>query len=425
MPVSGKKNLVPFPRSAKKRKQLLQQAESLKQRRLTRFRSLVGWLLIVGILLFSAVNFTLFSPSSLRRTTQILFGALQPESARNGVLMYPGQSASQVRPVGSALAILNDEALSVVQLGGISQQKTAINYTSPALAANPNYILAYDRGGYDLSFSSSLTQLFSLKLKSPIRTASIGYADNCVVITDEAGYKSTVTVYSASSREDDHHIWRWRTPDFYVQEAALSPSGTHLCALTFQQNGSKFESFLQFFDLDAGEVRASVALGSVVGYAVQWLDDSNVAVITDRAMFTANRRGEKTSRTEYSAKDLLGYAFDENDFVIALRSWSGNARATITRYDKSGTAKASLDLETAPESLSYAGGQLGVLTSSGLYIYNNALRPDWKCMNTSAAQRVLMTEDGGAWLLYSKYAQRVTESSAIAEGFTNDTDAKS
>ena len=37
-----KKNLVPFPRSAKKRKQLLQQAESLKQRRLTRFRSLVG-----------------------------------------------------------------------------------------------------------------------------------------------------------------------------------------------------------------------------------------------------------------------------------------------------------------------------------------------------------------------------------------------
>ena len=275
-----------------------------------------------------------------------------------------------------------------------------------------------------MSFSSGLTQLFSLKLKSPIRTASIGYGDNCAVITDEAGYKSTVTVYSASSREEDRHIWRWRTPDFYVQEAALSPSGTHLCALTFRQNGSQFESFLQFFDMDAGEVRASVSLGSVVGYAVHWLDDSNVAVITDRSMFTANRQGEKTSKMEYSAKDLLGYAFDENNFVIALRSWSGNARATITRYDKSGTAKATLDLETAPESLSYAGGQLGVLTSSGLYIYNNALRPDWKCMNTSAAQRVLMTEDGGAWLLYSKYAQRVTESSAIAEEFKNDSGAK-
>ena len=112
--MTGKKNLVPFPRSAKKRKQLLQQAESLKQRRLTRFRSLVGWLLVVGILLFSAVNFTLFSPSSLRRTSQILFGALEPEELRDGVLMYPRQSASQVKPIGSALAIINDEALSVL-----------------------------------------------------------------------------------------------------------------------------------------------------------------------------------------------------------------------------------------------------------------------------------------------------------------------
>ena len=419
-----KKNLVPFPRSAKKRKQLLQQAESLKQRRLTRFRSLVGWLLVAGLLLFSAVNFTLFSPSTIRRNVQILFGALEPEAMREGVLAYPEQSASQVKPVGSALAVLNDEALSVLQLGGVVQQKTAISYTSPVLETNQNYILAYNRGGYEFSFSSELTQLFAVTSTAPIRTASIGYGDNCVVITDEAGYKSTVTVYSASSREEDRHIWRWRTPEYYVQEAVLSPSGTHLCALTFRQNGSQFESILQFFDMDAGEVRASLSLGSVVGYDVHWLDDSNVAVIAGRSMFTANRRGEKTSELDYSAKDLLGYAFDESDFVLALRSWSGDARATVTRYDKGGTAKASLDLSSAPESLSYAGGQLGVLTSSGLYIYNNALRPDWKCMNTSAAQQVLMTQDGGAWLLYSKYAQRVTESSAIAEGFTNDSDTK-
>lgn len=421
----GKKNLVPFPRSAKKRKQLLQQAESLKQRRLTRFRSLIGWVLVAGILLFSAVNFTLFSPDSVRRNVQILFGALEPEAVREGVLAYPGQSASQVKPVGSALAVINDEALSVLQLGGITQQKTAISYASPVLDTNKNYILAYDRGGYDFSFSSELTQLFSVTSPVPIRTASIGYGDNCAVITDEAGYKSTVTVYSASSREEDKHIWRWRTPDYYVQEAVLSPSGTHLCALTFRQNGSQFESILQFFDMDAGEVRASLSLGSVVGYDVHWLDDSNVAVIADRAMFTANRRGEKTSELDYSARDLLGYAFDESDFVLALRSWSGDARAAVTRYDKSGTDKASLNLASAPESLSYAGGQLGVLTSSGLYVYNNALRPDWKCMNTtSAAQRVLMTQDGGAWLLYSKYAQRITESSVIVEGFTNDSSTK-
>jgi len=135
---------------------------------------------------------------------------------------------------------------------------------------------------------------------------------------------------------------------------------------------------------------------------------------------------------------LLGFAFDDDNFVLAQRSWSGDARASITRYDKSGAQRAALNLPSAPESISYAGGQLGVLTSSGLYVYNNELEPDWKCTSGGAgtrhavcrswkctsggaAQRVMLTDDGGAWLLYSKYAQRVTKSSTLSEDFTDDT----
>lgn len=418
----GRKNLVHFPRSAKKRKQLLQQAESLKLRRLTRARSLVGWLLIGSILLFSAVNFTLLAPSSLVQTLQIIRTALGPDSGRDGAIHYPTQSASSVKPAGASLAVVDDEALHVLRLGDIQQQKTPLSYASPVLDTNDNYVMAYDRNGYNLSFSSILTQMFTVKSSAPIRNASIGASDNCVVITDETGYKSTVTVYSASSREDDRHIWRWRTPDYYVQAAALSPSGTHLCALTFRQNGIEFETALQFFDLDSDEVRATVNLDSTVGYTLAWLDDSNVAVICDHSAFTVNRRGEKTADIDYIASDLLGFAFDQNNFVIATRSWSGDARATITRYDKNGQPKATLNLSNAPESLSYAGGHLGVLTSSGLYVYDNALKPNWKCESAGAAQRVMMTRDGGAWLLYSKYAQRVTQSSSLAEGFTYDAD---
>lgn len=421
LPVPEKKNLVPFPRSAKKRKQLLRQAESLKLRRLTRLRSFVGWLLVASIILFGAVNFTMFSPSSLRQTFHILTSALGPNSGRDGVIEYPSGSASTVKPVGSALAVQGDEALHILQLGDITQQEVSLSYASPVLETNDNYILTYDRGAYDLAFHSTLAELFTLKLSAPIRNASIGSGDSFVVITDETGYKSTVTVYGASSREDDHHLWRWRTPDYYVQEAVLSPSGTHLCAMTYQQNGAQLETILQFFDLDADQVRASVNLGAVVGYAVHWLDDSNVAVVTDQLAFTVSRRGQTTSQTDYTATDLLGFAFDDDNFVLAQRSWSGDARASITRYDKSGAQRAALNLPSAPESISYAGGQLGVLTSSGLYVYNNALEPDWKCTSGGAAQRVMLTDDGGAWLLYSKYAQRVTKSSTLSEDFTDDT----
>ena len=81
--VPEKQNLVAFPRSARKRKQLLLAAESLKLRRLTRLRSLTGWLLAVSILLFTAVHFTLFTPASIVQNFRIVRTAL---TGSDGVL---------------------------------------------------------------------------------------------------------------------------------------------------------------------------------------------------------------------------------------------------------------------------------------------------------------------------------------------------
>lgn len=417
-----KQNLVAFPRSAKKRKQLLLAAESLKLRRLTRLRSLTGWLLAVSILLFTAVHFTLFTPASIVQNFRIVRTALTgSDGVAEGTVIYPAGSAGAAAPIAGGLAVLDDEGLSVIHLGGASQQIEAMGYASPALQSNGGYLLAFDRGAYDLSLCSPLSTVFSLTLRSPIVTASLGSEGTFCVVTDEVGYKSAVTVYSTVSREDDHHLWRWRSADYYVQDAALSPSGTHLCALTFQQNGAQLETTLQFFDLNADSVRASVPLGSAVGYTVRWLDDSRVAVVTDQAAYAVDRRtGAKTAAASYAAADLLGFAFGNDGFVIAQRSFSGTERASVTRYDKEGAARATLSLSSDPQSLSYVNGRLGVLTANGLYVYDGAMKPDWKNGSAAAAQRVTLTEDGGAWLYYPKYAQRVTASSARSEEFTDD-----
>lgn len=416
-----KKNLVTFPRSAKKRKQLLLQAESLKLRRLTRLRTAVGWALLFAAALFAASHFTLFTPSSIVRNFQIvrtvLFGS---NNIAEGAISYPAGSASAAAPLAGGLAVIDDESLSVLQLGDITQQSTPLGYASPCLQSNASHVLTFDRGGYDVTLASPLTPVLQLKLRSPILNASLGSDDRFVIVTDEAGYKSAVTVYSPISREDDHHLWRWRTPDYYVQDAALSPSGNHLCALTFHQNGASLETILQFFDLDADTVRQTVSLGPVVGYTVRWLDDSNAAVITDQAAYTVNRRGELHTAAQYAASDLLGFSFGSDGFVLARRSFTGEARAEIVRFDKNGETKATLPMTSAPESLSYADGRLAVLTGNGLYVYNSALQPDWKNESAGAAQRVTLTSDGGVWLYYPKYAQRVTASSAQSEDFTHD-----
>ena len=132
-----KQNLVAFPRSARKRKQLLLAAESLKLRRLTRLRSLTGWLLAVSILLFTAVHFTLFTPASIVQNFRIVRTALTgSDGVAEGTVIYPAGSAGAAAPIAGGLAVLDDERLSVIHLGGASQQIEAMGYASPALQSN-------------------------------------------------------------------------------------------------------------------------------------------------------------------------------------------------------------------------------------------------------------------------------------------------
>lgn len=406
-------NIIRFPTNARERKRYLAKSENALSRRLPRLRTLTGWALLFSVVLFVATNFTLFSPASLSQAAAYLQLTLaEPDSDLLDTIQYPAGMAAGAVQYNGGLAIIDTDTLYIAQTGGLVQQTTQLSYANPVLRTNGNRVLTFDRGGTGVSLSTAISTPVRLTLEDTIQDASLGQSNDFAVVTSATGYRAAVAVYSDSGAQR----FFWATPDYYVQYAALSPSGKRMCALAFYQDGVELRSRLLFFDLDRDAVQAQVELGSTVGVALSFLDEDAALVLTDSALLLADRTGgEPVTLASYTADELLAFALHGDRALLATRSWTGSARATLTLYDRTGVV-GTVESAEEPTSLSLTDREAAVLTASGLHVYDHGLTPLWENPTAGGASRVLLTDSGTVWTLYSKYAAligRADEASAV------------
>ncbi len=398
-------NVIRFPATAKQRAALLARSENPIFRRLVRLRHLTGWALALSCIVFLATNFTMFSPSSILQTiTYIQRTAAAPDSALLDTIEYPTGALFGAVPFGGGLALVDSDTLYVAQTGGLVQQTSQLAFTEPVIRTNGSRVLTFDRGGKGLSLSTAISTPVQMTLEDTIQDAVLGQSNDFAVVTRATGYRAAVSVYTDSGKQR----FRWSTPDYYVQYAALSPSGNRMCAMVLYQEGIDLRSKLLFFDLDEDAVQLEIELGSAVGVALHYHSENSALIVTDIGLQAVNfRTGTATSLASYAAEELLGYAVSDGRVLLATRAWTGSARCALDLYNADGLI-ASAAVTEEPVSLDLDAREAVILTASGLRIYDQNLEPQWANPTTGGAHRVLLGGNGSVWTLYSKYASLIS-----------------
>lgn len=407
-PVAQNQNITAFPTSKKERKRLLRRSRDLRLRAVSALRALTGWMLMIAVLGFLAINYRLFTPSAIGRVVSYAQLGLTAAPGDLSVIEYASGSASDARLFGGGLALADSDTLYVAKPGGLNQLTLQLSYASIALDTAGDYILAYDRGGKGLTVANALSPLYQTELSGTILTASIADNGTFAVVTDEAGYKSAVTVCNAAGEQ----MYKWFSSEYYVQSAALSPSGNRLTALGFHMNGTQLESRVLFFELDQESIAAEASLGGALGLEVRFLSENTVCAVTDEGVFLVSRAGKLVESQTYAADDLLGFSFDKSAVAIATRSYTRSARSEVHVLSEGGKSTGPLLLTEELQSLSLSGGRLGVLTSAGFHLYDSALSPLWSSTAASGGRRLLLDENGTAFVLFSKEARLLTQTNS-------------
>ena len=233
--------------SLKRREDPLWNSPDPLLRRVHRFRTYVGRLLVLVTLLFVGMNLQLFTPASIANIRSSLKAASVQSAEDMTVISYPSGSSKSMMPFGNGLAICSDNSLSFELPGKYSQMETNLSYANPVMRASNQYLLVFDRGAYRFTVTNTLNELYSQTVSSPITNADIAANGNVAIVTDEAGYKSAVRVYNI----DNEHLYTWSTNNCYIMSAVLSSDGQRLALFCFQQDGLTLTSKLLFADINS------------------------------------------------------------------------------------------------------------------------------------------------------------------------------
>lgn len=294
---------------------------------------------------------------------------------------YIGTGAHQCyAAVGDSLMTATTTSVRVFDAKGEAVLDKSCNFKYPTMSENADNAVVYDIGGTNVVYLDGS----ELNAKNNIISVNLSQSGHLALCTEEAGYKGSVTVYSADKTE----VYKWLSADNWVVKAAVSPEGTRLAVLVSGENGS----IVKFFKLDSTDEQGSFAADQAVFNDICWLGERVCCIASDRLYFCSDT-GKAEGEYSFDGNFLDMFAVCGDNIVLELRAHSYGGAGTLVSIDSSanlvGTAKPGAEIET----FDFSNGKLLCLTQNKLLCYDDSLSLGFETEQTGAQTALLRSSD--------------------------------
>lgn len=294
---------------------------------------------------------------------------------------YIGTGAHQCyAAVGDSLMTATTTSVRVFDAKGEAVLDKSCNFKYPTMSENADNAVVYDIGGTNVVYLDGS----ELNAKNNIISVNLSQSGHLALCTEEAGYKGSVTVYSADKTE----AYKWLSADNWVVKAAVSPEGTRLAVLVSGENGS----IVKFFKLDSTDEQGSFAANQAVFNDICWLGERVCCIASDRLYFCSDT-GKAEGEYSFDGNFLDMFAVCGDNIVLELRAHSYGGAGTLVSIDSSanlvGTAKPGAEIET----FDFSNGKLLCLTQNKLLCYDDSLSLGFETEQTGAQTALLRSSD--------------------------------
>lgn len=311
--------------------------------------------------------------------------------------------------ISNAFAVLDGELLvcspnSIRLYGGdgqISVDKT-VSMTNPTVSVVGKNALIYDIGGQNLFVYAGREECFSLTqpTDSPLLSADLNDNGWLIVVSQESGFKGTVTVYDSSYGTPQIRL---SLSSRFVMDAALSPDNKSMALLTMGLVDGTFESRVELYRLERTEEETdpdwTCPVGSDAILDLRW-DGSGIWAVGETGLSLVNPDGTLSGSYSYGGRYLKSFSLDgDGTAALLLGKYRAGSSSELVTVSPDGTERAVLPIDEQVLSLSSAGRYTSVLTADRLDIYDQDLGLYTSLEGTKSALKVLQYSDGSAMLI--------------------------
>ena len=337
--------------------------------------------------------------ASLRRW--LMYG--DPGTSLN-MYLYPPDKGNQWGLLGEDLLVASPNGVQLCKDDGSTIYQIPLSAKEPSLSVGRDMAAVCDVGGKSVYILDRVGLRTTLKTEGDMRfyTARLNSKDILTVTEEKSGYKTSVTVYD----KDLEPMFHFDSHDSYLSDATVTDDGKYLVAVRMDTEGGMFTSRILVYDIATAEKVSDAPIKDGMVLELHTAGDKVLSLCDKRLMVTDLRGGTHLDRS-YGSLYLHGCALGGKDFSALLlgRYQSGNI-CTLTTYSMEGEEIASLELTEEVLDMSAAGGDLAVLYSNSLVIYDKTLQEKARLESTDFAGHVQMAENGTAVVIRGSSAQR-------------------
>lgn len=329
------------------------------------------------------------------------------DSGQAETFSYGGSASDTFANLDGDLLVCSPTGFQLYSGSGALYVDETVLLEHPVVSACGKRGLVYDAGGQELFVLSGREVAFTLSQETErsLISASLNPNGWLVLVSQEHGYKGSVTVYDGSYAP----VMRLDLSSRFVMDAALSPDNKTVAVLTVGLEEGSFDCRVDLYrlDHDAGSAApdASCSVGNNAPLALRWTDDG-IWLLGENGVYRVDGSGALGGGYTYSGRYLKGFSLEGDGFAaLLLGKYRAGSNAVLTIVDGAGAVQASLSIDEQVLSLSAAGRYVAVLTADRLDLYDQQLGLYATLDGTQGARRVLIRSDGTAMLIGSGEAR--------------------
>ncbi|MBO4422506.1 MAG: hypothetical protein J5879_03640 [Clostridia bacterium] len=221
--------------------------------------------------------------------------------------------------------------LQVIDMTGKQIQNTALKYVKPRLLCSEKYMLVYDLSNTQYSIFNSFSLLHSGTLDYPISGADINDEGYYMIVSRDAEYKSSVTVYN----KEMETVYKYQTNDRYIYDATLDNDGSVTLYACSARDGGTYAEIIKG-NIRSDQLQTLYQNKDVMPLKAEKSGTSTVSVLcSDVLLFFSG--DELVSRYSFYGRSCKRFAAGDGISALVLTSVGAGADSELLIFDTEGT----------------------------------------------------------------------------------------
>lgn len=318
--------------------------------------------------------------------------------AENSRIYFEPDSTNSFELFGSSLAVLNQSSFRLYSPTGSEQLSLSRISSMPAMSVSDSFTMLYSRGSPDITVATLTAQQGIVSVSGGIINVTQNDAGCMAVVHDDSRYRSVVSVFDNTQ----NLIYEWKTSEYYLLTAAISPDSKTMAAVALTQEDAEFVSRLVFFDLGVEAIHASYDLSGSMVTDLVFLDNRTLCAVGDDRTVIVSRDGEAVWEYGYGSDMLRACTYDGDTCILATVDRTSGLSAKLISLTPD---REPIVVETEEvRGIDLGGGYLSILYTDTVEIRSQDLEIRSKPVTVYDVRYVFTVADGRTLLVYSSEA---------------------